>query len=168
MLLTPSTFTGISTGIVTIFLAVISWSVCVNILPPLRPGLPAYIVEFAGTCIMLPHGTSALTNGYTGAEEMSIMQTTTGCAQRIAVVAEVAGPEPLQREPRWKTRWFEGRSRSKRCGGDAPRVRRCDRTCRRKRSGRDSKIRGFQRCEFGGEGDHLWRREINQGSRQTS
>lgn len=63
--------------------------------PPLPPSLPTHIVELARAGDAFPHGAGALADGDAGAEEVAVVQAASGGAERVAAVAEVAGPDPL-------------------------------------------------------------------------
>ena len=78
MLLAPTTLGRIATGIVAIFLAGCLGRIFLSLLPPLRPGLPAYVVELASARGTLLDGPRALADRHTAAEKMPVLQATPG------------------------------------------------------------------------------------------
>lgn len=109
MLLPPAAFGRIGTIIETVLFATCLRRIFPSLVPPLRPGLPAYIVELAGARDALLDGPCAFTDRHAGAEEVPVVQATAGGPERISLVAEVAGPEPLEGLWRWGNGAFDGR-----------------------------------------------------------
>jgi len=78
----------------------------VDIAPPRAPGLPALIIELAGTSAgfardFLAGFAVAFGDGCAGAEVMSVVETSACCSKVVDTRAAVALPEPLE----WLLRW---------------------------------------------------------------